>query len=165
MEPLKRLNNNAIERAFDKAKHYRLLNDPENAESICQDILEVDPGNQEAIIVLILSIVDQFDGRSKRVKEAESYIDRLADEFHRCYYTGIIRERFARSVLKRGRPGATHVAYDYFKAAMQYFEQAEALTDDQNDDAILRWNGCARIINAKKLEPLQDDNFIAYGDG
>lgn len=165
MEPLKRLNRNAIERAFEKAKHYRLLNDPENAESICRDILEVDDSNQEAIIVLILSIVDQFDGRSKRVKDVESYIARLDDEFHRCYYTGIIRERYARSVLKRGRPGANHVAYDYFKAAMQYFEQAETLTDDQNDDAVLRWNGCARTINARKLEPLQDDNFIAYGDG
>ena len=48
---------------------------------------------------------------------------------------------------------------------MQHFEAAEALTDDQNDDAILRWNGCARTINSKKLEPKQDDNFVAYGDG
>ena len=165
MEPLKLLNKNAVQRAFEKAKHYRLLNDPENAESICLDILEIEPDNQEATIVLILAIVDQFDGGSKRVKYAESYIPRLTEEFHRCYYTGIIRERFARSVLKRGRPGAFHVAYDYFKAAMQHFEKAEALTDDQNDDAILRWNGCARTINAKKLEPLQDDNFVAYGDG
>ena len=165
MERLKRLHESAIERAFEKAKHYRLLNDPENAESICLDILEVEENNQEAIIVLILAIVDQFDGGSNRVKDSESYVNRLTDEFHRCYYTGIIRERFARSVLKRGRPGAAHVAYDYFKAAMEHFEKAESLSDDQNDDAILRWNGCARTINTKKLEPLQDDNFVAYGDG
>ena len=42
---------------------------------------------------------------------------------------------------------------------------AESLSDDQNDDAILRWNACARTINALKLEPRPDDNFIAYGDG
>ena len=29
---------------------YRLLNDPEQAESICLDILEVEPGNQEALV-------------------------------------------------------------------------------------------------------------------
>ncbi len=165
MEPLKLLHRNAIERAFEKAKHYRLLNDPENAESICLDILEIDKDNQEAIIVLILAIVDQFDGGSKRVKDAESHVARLTNAFHQCYYTGIIRERFARSVLKRGRPGAKYVAYDYFKAAMQHFEHAESLTDEQNDDAILRWNSCARSINSKQLEPRQDDNFVAYGDG
>jgi hypothetical protein len=165
MEPLKLLSKKAVQRAFEKAKHYRLLNDPENAESICLDILEVEENHQEAMVVLILSIVDQFDGGSTKAKLAESYIPRLTDEFHRCYYTGIIRERYARSMLKRGRPGASQIAYDYFKVAMDHFEKAETLTDDQNDDAILRWNSCARTINSKKLEPLEDDNFVAYGDG
>ena len=68
-------------------------------------------------------------------------------------------------MLKRGRPGASHIAYDYFKVAMDHLGKAKTLTDDQNDDAILRWNSCARTINSKKLEPLEDDNFVAYGDG
>src|SRR5205809_2184265 len=36
-----------------KAERYRLLNEPGEAESICLDILVVDPENQHAIIMLI----------------------------------------------------------------------------------------------------------------
>ncbi|MBA2736935.1 MAG: hypothetical protein H0U50_09150, partial [Pyrinomonadaceae bacterium] len=32
-----------------------------------------------------------------------------------------------------------------------WFERAEAIRPAGNDDAILRWNGCARIIIRNKL--------------
>ena len=104
MESLKSLNVNTVGRAFEKAKHYRLLNDPENAESICLDILEVESNHQEALVVLILSIADQFDGGSKHVAKAREFLERLENKFHQSYYGGIIFERSARSILKRGKP-------------------------------------------------------------
>ena len=60
---LRSISKAAIPAAVKKAEHYRLLNDPEQAESICLDILAVDPDNQQALVVLILAITDQF-GRS-----------------------------------------------------------------------------------------------------
>ena len=35
--------------ALEKALRYRLLNEPVEAESICRDVLEVDPDNQAAL--------------------------------------------------------------------------------------------------------------------
>ena len=78
---LKKLSQNAVDSAFEKAKHYRLLNDPVNAESICLDILHVDENHQEALVVLILALADQFDGGSKKVKQARSFLDKLENEF------------------------------------------------------------------------------------
>jgi hypothetical protein len=40
-----------------------------------------------------------------------------------------------------------------FRQAMDCFEKAEAIRPAGNDDAILRWNGCARIIQRNKLAP------------
>ena len=38
-----------------------MLNEPGEAESICLDILAVDPDNQRAIIILLLAVKDRFD--------------------------------------------------------------------------------------------------------
>ena len=38
----------AVPAALEKAEHYRLLNEPEEAESICVDVLEVEPDDQQA---------------------------------------------------------------------------------------------------------------------
>lgn len=162
---LKSLHASAIPSAFEKARHYRLLNDPENAESICLDILNVDPDHQEAIVTLILSLADQFDGGSKRIKQARKYLERLDNEFDRAYYSGLIYERAARSVLAKRTPRSRATAHEWFREAMSQFEQAEALSSDENDDAVLRWNSCARTINKWKLQPRLDDNYVAYGDG
>lgn len=45
---LKPLSKKAIPRAIEKADRYRLLNEPSDAESICLDVLAVDPENQRA---------------------------------------------------------------------------------------------------------------------
>ncbi len=161
---LKSLHKNAVAAAFEKANHYRLLNDPENAESICLDILHVEPDHQEAIVTLILAISDQFAGGSKRIKEAQSYVGRLVDEFQKAYYAGLICERAARAVLKKGTPRSNSTAFAWLKEAMDYYETAEALSSDQNDDGILRWNSCARTIQKHKLKPRIGDNYVAYGD-
>ena len=161
---LKSLHKNAVTAAFERAKHYRLLNDPENAESICLDILHVEPNHQEAIVTLILSIADQFAGGSKRIKEAQSYVDKLDDEFQRAYYAGLICERAARAVLAKGTPRSNSTAFAWLKEAMDYYDAAESLSSDKNDDGILRWNSCARTIDKHNLKPRVGDNYVAYGD-
>ncbi len=164
MEPLKSLRLKAIDSSLEKAKHYRLLNDPENAESICLDIIELVPDHQEALVTLILSLTDQFDGSSAHTKEAKQYMERLASEYEREYYAGLIYERAAKSMLTRNKPEVDFAAYDRFRIAMEHFEKAEEMSSDENDDAVLRWNSCARIIAKRNLKPRPDDNYVPYGD-
>ena len=42
---LKRISQAALPAALAKAERYRLLNEPEQAESICRDVLAVEPKN------------------------------------------------------------------------------------------------------------------------
>ncbi len=60
MFALKPISPDSLEGAMAKAERYRLLNEPNEAESICRDILEVDPANREARISLILALTDEF---------------------------------------------------------------------------------------------------------
>ena len=56
MTQLKPISIAGVPAALQKAERYRLLNDSPAAESICLDILAVDPNNQAAIITLVLAI-------------------------------------------------------------------------------------------------------------
>jgi hypothetical protein len=142
----------AIPRALEKAERYRLLSDPEQAESICLDILAADPDNQPALVVLILSITDQF-GRNgaKGVHKAHEYVGRLTDAYQHQYYEGLVWEREARACLRQ--PMGSCFAYEGFRSAMACYERANALSPGEDDEAILRWNACVRTIQRGKLEP------------
>src|SRR5204862_2454288 len=97
---LKPLSQEAVPRALAKAEHYRLLNEPGEAESICRDALEVEPDNQEALATLLLALTEQFvDGASTTVADAWKTVGRLRDEYERTYYTGILQERRAKAQL------------------------------------------------------------------
>jgi hypothetical protein len=148
MFELKPLSREAVPSALEKAKHYRLLNEPAAAESICLDVLAVDPENQEAIISIVLAMGDRF-GKDYAVGDTHVYdfLRRINDEYARAYYTGIIYERRAKAVLAKDGLNA----FELFRQAMDHFEKAEAIRPEGNDDAILRWNGCARIIDRNKL--------------
>jgi len=88
------------------------------------------------------------------VRRAEEVIPRLHDAYARAYYTGIVCERHAKARLANGGPGSEFAAHDQFLAAMHWFEKAEALAPPGNDDATLRWNTCARIMNGNPhLQP------------
>ena len=144
---LKPLSKQGIPAALDKAEHYRLLNQPRLAQSICLDILGVDPDNATASVILLLALTDQFGkSTSKAAKQALSIAHGLPDEYARKYYTGIVYERQAGNALTSGIPGADFDAYEWYVDAMECFEQAEAMHPPGNDDAILRWNTCARTI-------------------
>ena len=148
MFELKTLSKSAVPAALAQAQRYRLLNEPAEAESICLDVLRVDPDNQEALVTLILSYTDQFaDGAvSRSAAGAEKAAARLTDDYRRFYYSGIIRERRGKAVLKHDRPGAGRSAQEWLRDAMRCYERAEAIRPEENDEALLRWNTCARIL-------------------
>jgi hypothetical protein len=150
MYKLKPLSVDAIPAALEKAQHYRLLNEPAAAESICLDVLAVDPENQEALIDIVLAMADRF-GKDYAVGDTHvnEFLPRIKDEYARTYYTGIVFERRAKAILSSNGVNA----FEMFERAMDCFERAAAIRPHGNDDAILRWNGCARIIVRNKLEP------------
>ena len=144
---LKPLRPESIDGALKKAERYRLLNEPWQAESICLDILAIDPNNQVALSTLLLAITDQFGrGLEGRVAEARAVLERLTGPYERAYYAGIIAERRANYQLRKRLPGSGEAAYQLFREAMQSYEQAESLSPSGNDSAILRWNTCARRL-------------------
>jgi hypothetical protein len=155
---LKRISADAVERAVGRAEHYRLLNDPDQAESICLDILAVDPGNQRARITLILSLTDQFQqgGGSHGVRRAKEHLAKLPGDYERAYYAGLVAERQGRAHLSHGGMERTF-AYEGLHEAMQHYEQADKLKPAGVDDAILRWNACVRTIERESLQPRRDE--------
>ncbi len=156
--PLKTITQEGVPHALEKAERYRLLNDPEQAESICRDILAVDPDHQDTLRALVLALTDQFGAHGHvqgGVHGTRELVERLADEHERAYYTGIVFEREARAYLRRTN-AIRSAAYDGFRSAMEWYERAEALRPPGsagNVDARLRWNSCVRTITRERLEP------------
>ena len=147
MFQLKPLARSAIPAALEKAERYRLLNEPLEAESICRDVLEFDPENQAVLINLVLALTDQFAyGLTQRIQEAQAVAARLHGKYEQAYYSGIIYERAAKAHHRRATPAAGNIAYELLRQAMSYFETAEQQRPAGNDDALLRWNACARLI-------------------
>ncbi len=163
MSELKRLHKDAIPAALEKAERYRLLNEPGEAESICLDILHVDPENQHAIITLLLALTDRFEkGYGVSDMQTKELLARLKSEYERAYYSGIVAERRAKMKLRQNTPDCRFQAYDLLRQAMNWFEKAEPLRPPGHDDAILRWNTCARIIALNKLVPRQEEEPIEF---
>jgi hypothetical protein len=156
---LKRISAGAVESALDRADHYRLLNDPGPAESICLDVLEVESGNERAMVSLVLAITDQFSDAkgTQGVKRAHDFAKRLGNKYQRDYYEGLIHERQARGMLGRGMVAG--FAYDGFRDAMDCYERAEDNRPQGNDDALLRYNSCVRTIRAERLSPRTEPEY------
>ena len=153
---LKPISAAAVPKAIRRAEQYRLLNEPEQAESICLDILAAQPGVQYALTVLILAITDQF-GRegSGGARQANEFVSRLDDEYQRLYYGGLVLERQARAYLRRGKSRVA--AHDCFRDAMDHYEKAERIRPEDDDSALLRWNACLRTIRRDQLQPAPTD--------
>lgn len=143
----KPISKQGVAAAMEKAHRYRLLNEPVEAESICLDILAVEPGNQEALVTQLLAITDQFVHElAGGVRRAREVLARVPDAYGRHYYEGIICERYAHAQLRHNAPRAGEAAYAWLRDAMRCYEEAESLRPADNDDAILRWNSCARLL-------------------
>ena len=127
MFELKRLSTAAIPAALAKAERYRLLNEPEEAQSICEDVLTADADNFEAVRMLILALTDSFPNHDpNNVSRAQELVARLPSEYERAYFSGLVAERRARALLTRGGPGRALPAGDLLREAMRAFERAEA---------------------------------------
>lgn len=150
MSDLKPITKEGIPRALEKVERYRLLNEPSEAESICRDILAVDPTHQKAMIMLILTLSDQFN-KGITDKEALLLLAQLKDEYQKAYYRGVILERLAKSALNRATHGSQFDAYEWLEEAMEAFDEAAKIRPAGNDDSILRWNTCVRTIERYKL--------------
>jgi hypothetical protein len=144
---LKLLTPEGIPQALERVERYRLLNEPWAAASICRDILRIDPDHQEATFRLILAITDQFgEPGGPDVTEARALIPQLRDEYRKVYSEGIICERKGTAILRRDLPGTGPIAHRWLTEAMSHYEAAEKLRPPGIDDAITRWNTCARLI-------------------
>ncbi|MBZ5510998.1 MAG: hypothetical protein LAN70_07480 [Acidobacteriia bacterium] len=144
---LKMISKNGIAQAIAKGELYRYLAEPEETESICRDILAVEGDNQAALRMLGLAISDQlFGGRFDRWSEAESVFQALTDPYERFYYTGLLHERRAKAQLRAGQPLRTLVPL--IENAMLCFERAEKIRPPGNDEALLRWNRCVRLLRS-----------------
>jgi len=150
----------AIKKALKKARQYRRLAEPEIAESICLDMLHVEPDNQDILIVYILSLLDQISRNKKQthIKEIERTIEKLSSQYRRYYYSGLLNERRARHLIRQ--PMSHSFAYDYFIEALEFYRQAIDRCPEKNDEAILRWNSCVRTIETEKLKPRRDSEDI-----
>jgi tetratricopeptide (TPR) repeat protein len=159
MFELKRLSKAAVPAALEKAQRYRLLNEPQEAESICLDVLEVEPENQRALTTLLLALTDQFEERlAEAVPRAREVLERLRDPYSQAYYEGLVHERKAKAQLRRGGLGAAHAVYEGLHRAMACFERAAALRPTGDDEALLRWNTCARLLMShRELVPAPPD--------
>ena len=155
---LKQISTSAIGAALQRAERYRLLNEPVEAESICHDVLAIDPDNQRALVILVLALTDQFEGSAKCLPAARELLGQLQSEYEREYYSGVICEREAKVILGRSIPGSGSVAYEWLRRAMEKYEQAERLRPADNDEATLRWNTCARIIMGNPAIKWEEDD-------
>jgi hypothetical protein len=145
MLELKRISSKAVPRAMAKAERYRFLNEPREAESICLDVLVTDPDNQDALITLLLALTDQFDqAHGIDMTSPKEVLPRLRGPYERHYYEGIIHERWGRAQLGKGVP--LHVALGWVREAMRAYEAAAAISPEGNEDALLRWNACVRLL-------------------
>jgi hypothetical protein len=150
MSDLKPLHKDAVPAALEKAERYRLLNEPGAAESIYLDVLAIQPDDQDALEGIVLAMSDRF-GKDYAIGDSRvtEYLSRIKGDYERKYFTGIVYERRGKAVLARDRVGA----WELFDQAMEHYQAAEAMRPAGNDDAILRWNACARIIKANNLKP------------
>jgi tetratricopeptide (TPR) repeat protein len=161
---LKRLPVANLEAAIVKAAHYRDLNQPDEAESICRDVLDVDQAHQAAWRLLGLAITDRFGEGGALLEQALAAFERLEGEYDRVYHLGVAWERAAKAHLERGE---AHSAVTAFEHALARFERAQRMRPE-SPDPVLRWNRCVRLLTGHPLlraalnEPREHD--IRFGD-
>jgi hypothetical protein len=161
MVELKRLAKSSIPLALEKALRYRLLNEPRHAESICLDVLAIDPNNQSALKTLVLALSDRFGHDfADPHGQAKSLLEKLEDEYDQAYYEGIIHERWGKAQFARGMPG--NVAAGWLREAMRCYARAETVCSQEEPDAVLRWNTCARLLAEYDQLPTQQESAARH---
>jgi hypothetical protein len=158
MFALKPISQDSLAAALSKAERYRLLNEPTEAESICRDILETEPDNQQALVFLTLALTDQISDDPQAFASAISTAAGLRSPYDRAYYSGIAWERRAKARRHGSGHGADQYTYEWLVKALHLFGEAEQLRVPGNDDAVLRWNACVRFLSRhRELGPRRED--------
>lgn len=159
---LKPISVQSIPHTLAKVERYRLLNEPVLAESICLDILAIVPDHQQALISLLLARTDQFHS-SVQPKGAQEALAQIKGDYEQAYYAGVIWERVGNARIRHVEPGARTSAYHALRDAMSHYERAMNFAPPENDDAVLRWNTCARIIMQNPdIQPLSENDTQAW---
>lgn len=154
----KPISHESVPGAMARVERYRLLNEPMEAESICRDILDIEPENQQALINLVLALTDQIPQDGRCFTEALATAERLRGAYDRVYYAGICWERRAKGRHHRADHGAQQHVYEWLVEALRLFEQAQNLRTAGNDDSVLRWNACVRYLERhRELAPRQEE--------
>ena len=158
---LKSLAPDSIAKALQKVERYRLLNEPAEAESICLDVLRIDPGNQQALVMLLLALTDQFDrGSASGVHQAREILPALTSDYERAYYAGIICERRAKALVEQAAPGSASVAYDFVREAWRHYERAQALHPPHDDSAFFAGIPArGMLMRSTDIVPRTDDRI------
>jgi hypothetical protein len=157
---LKSISVQSIPEALAKVERYRLLNEPKLAESICLDILAIVPDHQQALISLLLARTDQFQLQVSP-NAAQEVLAQIKGDYEQDYYAGLIWERVGHARIREGSTGGGASAYHALQEAMTHYERAIDLASPGNDDAILRWNTCARVImQNSEVRPLPDEDLV-----
>ena len=148
-----RIHKDSISTVLDKARQYRSLLEPDLAISICLDVFAIDADNQDALVVYILALTDQYSHSSSKpqAKKITESIDKLKSQFHRHYYSGIALERKARALLKTTM--SQSFAYAGLTEAIGEYKIAEKMAPAHCSDPILRYNSCLRTIEKENLQP------------
>jgi hypothetical protein len=89
----------------------------------------------------------------------------LKGEYERAYYSGIVDERRAMALLRQTDYRSGHVVHSLFRHAMEWYEKAEWLRPPGNDDSLLRWNTCVRVLRRNPhLGPMQEKEHVVESD-
>jgi hypothetical protein len=157
---IKRIHPSGVEAALQKADKYRELNQPAEAESICRDVLDVAPDSQLALRTLGLALTDQFEpAAGARFAEAQETFARLSDAYERAFYGGLVCERQAKVQLAARFPVSS--VRPLFDRALSRYGEAERLQPAGNDDAILRWNSCVRVVQRLPAADAREAEAVA----
>ncbi len=148
---LKSLVGHDLKAALEKAAQYRALNQPDEAESICEDVLAVEPNSQAALRILGLAITDGLGQSVEAFDQAIKVFGKLTSDYERVYHQGVAWERLGKAHLARSE---AHGALTALEHALEHFERASALAPPGAADAILRWNRCVRLMQSDRA--LQD---------
>ena len=101
-------------------------------------------------------------GGADRLGAARALLPRLDGAYAQAYYAGIVCERWAKRLFGHGSPGHGPVVYEWLREAMERYEEAERVRPAGDDDAILRWNTCARIIERNKLVAREEEERVEF---
>ena len=145
---VKRISTAGIAEAIAKAELYRSLSEPEEAESICRDILTIEPQHQLAL--RLLGLPDRSVHRSwvRSYREAEEIFQQLND---RMNGTTTLGSRTSDARKRSSKPGNCLLTVQALRTG-SYLSQRLRNSPAENDDAILRWNRCVRLLQDPAYE-------------